>query len=342
MQPPPASNNLGLTIDQAHQVFLDHIKAEGNQWEGEPDPARQTQEDDVGGGKPNAQVEGDEAPQPEGEKPAEESKTEDVIELDPDVEMFDVELEIDGKKEAKKLSLSELQKGYLRQQDYTKKTQEVAEMRRTAQQEIESQAQQARQQYQQQLLVMRQALISHAAPELQNVNWNQLAEQDPAEFVRLSNKQAQLQGNLQRIDAEMQNHAKQLHEQQQAALAQAVQESVKVLQKDIEGWGDEKYKSLLKGGTDEYGFAAEELAQVYDSRVVKMLNDALQWRQLQKAKPQTEKRLLTVPKVVKPGTANQQQTPADNKEQEAATRLRKSGKPEDFAAMLLARGSTKS
>ena len=43
------------------------------------------------------------------------------------------------------------------------------------------------------------------------------------------------------------------------------------------------------------------MAQVYDPRMVKVLNDAYQWRQLQSKKPEISKKVVTVPKIVKPG-----------------------------------------
>ena len=184
-------------------------------------------------------------------------------------------------------------------------------------------------------------MMSQAAPELQNVDWNKLANEDPAEFVRLSAKAQQLTGSLKAIDAEMHKAQEAKQEEFKTALAKAVQESVEVLQRDIPGWGNEKYRELMKVGTEDYGFSQDEIANVYDARVIKMLHDAHQWRQLQKAKPAVEKKLVTVPKVLKPGTQNQQTNPAQKNLQEANTRLRKSGKPDDFAALLLAKGSHK-
>lgn len=330
----PVSNQERFKTDQeVHDMILAKLQASGNQWDGDPDQPQQPQ-DDIGGGQPNAQVEGDEQKAPEPEQ-----KAEDVIELDPEAELFELELDVDGKKEAKRLSLSELQKGYLRQQDYTRKTQEVARARAEAEAAVQQQIQQAQQAYQQQLMVVRQALIAQAAPELQNVDWNKLANEDPAEFVRLSAKAQQVQTSLQAVDAEMRQHAQQRQQHMQQALAQVVQESVQVLRNDIPEWSDTKYRDLMKAGIDEYGFTQEEIGNVYDARVIKMLHDAAQWRQLQKAKPAVEKKLVTVPKVLKPGTQNQQVNPAQKGLQEANTRLRKSGKPDDFAALLLAKGS---
>ena len=332
---PPVSNQERFkTEEEVHDIFLKHIRAEGNQWTNDPDPQRAAPET----------AEGEQAPQEVEAKPAEAKEApEDVITLDPDAELFEMEISSsDGKKEAKKLSLKELQQGYLRQTDYQRKTAEIARMRDEAESNIKGQVQQAQQAYQHQLMVTRQALIRAAAPELQNVDWNKLSTDDPAEFVRLSAKSSQLQASLNAIDGEMRGAAAQYQQQNQAALAAAVQESVKVLQQDIPEWSDETYRGLLKAAVEEYGFKGEEIGAVYDARVIKMLHDASQWRQLQKAKPAVEKKLVTVPKVhLKPGTTNQQQSPAQTKLQEAETRLRKSGKDADFAALLLARGSTK-
>ena len=332
--PPVSNQDRFKTEEEVHDIFLQRIKAEGNQWANDPDPQRAAPE-------PAA----DEAAEAKGEEPApkaEDAKEEgDVITLDPDAELFEMELSVDGKKEAKKLSLKELQHGYLRQADYQRKTAEVARAREEAEANVRGQVQQAQAAYQQQLAVTRQALIRAAAPELQNVDWNKLSTDDPAEFVRLSAKANNLQASLNAIDGELRQAAAFQQQQQQAALAATVQESLKVLQQDIPEWSDDKYRELLKGAVEDYTFKPEEIGAVYDARVIKLLHDALQWRQLQKAKPATEKKLVTVPKTLKPGTENQARNPAQTKLQEADTRLRKSGKPEDFAALLLARGSHK-
>ena len=44
-------------------------------------------------------------------------------------------------------------------------------------------------------------------------------------------------------------------------------------------------KSSMKTTLSNYGFNNQEIAQVYDHRIVMLVNDAMKYRNLQKAKP---------------------------------------------------------
>ena len=68
--------------------------------------------------------------------------------------------------------------------------------------------------------------------------------------------------------------------------------------------------------------------------MIKVFHDAYQYRQLQQAKPEISKKVVAVPKVVKPGSADKPNT--SGAIDEAAQRLQKTGKGEDFVAWYVA------
>ena len=49
-------------------------------------------------------------------------------------------------------------------------------------------------------------------------------------------------------------------------------------------------KSSMKSTLNAYGFNDTEVAQVYDHRIVMLVNDAMKYRNLQKAKPNIAKK----------------------------------------------------
>lgn len=318
-----------------HQKLLDIVKRDGtsSQWMEDAPAKAQAPDEEM----PAEETPGEEKPAEE--KPKEETTATEgeTIELDYEAPIFETTIKTEGgQDETLKLSLKELQSGYMRQADYQRKTQEVAKQREEAQKTVKAEVDKAAAQYYEGLEKTKVALVQLAAPELKDVNWSKLASEDPAEFVRLSAKANDLKGVLQAIDGQIQQQRSKAEEEHKANLAKAVQESVETLQRDMPGWNNELYASILKSGED-YGFSRDELASVYDARVIKMLHDAAKYRQLQQAKPEIAKKVVTVPKVVKPGSpqATNPQAAATDK---AAGRLAKTGKWQDAAALLLARG----
>ena len=87
--------------------------------------------------------------------------------------------------------------------------------------------------------------------------------------------------------------------QSQHQLLKQLNEGAKQLAQDIKGWNENLAHSLKVSAMD-YGFSESELDQVYDPRMVKVLHDAYQWRQLQGKKPDIEKRVTQAPKSAKP------------------------------------------
>ena len=94
-------------------------------------------------------------------------------------------------------------------------------------------------------------------------------------------------------------------------------------------------KSSMKSTLNAYGFSDTEVAQVYDHRIVMLVNDAMKFRNMQKAKPNIAK------KISKPGkvfTSGVKQTKADvtlKARKEKLSRLKKSGSHKDAASIFL-------
>jgi len=258
----------------------------------------------------------------------------EILEIDEDTPFFELEYKTDNGKETKKLSAKELREGWLAKQDYHRNIQKVQQERQQLQQTIHQETQKAQQAYESQLAILRQAVVKTAAPELSNIDWNRLANEDPAEFVRMSARANQVNTILQGIDQEQQKASSQRAALQGQALQVAVQRAQETLSREVPNWGQELYQSLLQTGVQEYGFAPDEVSKIVDARTIKLLHDAHQYRQLQKAKPQVEKKVVTIPKVVKPGSANKPDSSSDTAGLEK--RLKKTGDWRDAAALYLA------
>lgn len=204
--------------------------------------------------------------------------------------------EVDYEGEKYKLP-KKLKDALLRQQDYTQKTQAVAEQRRA----LEAQAQQVQQHAQlsqQYVAEYAEALaLDKELARYANIDWNQLTDADPVQAMKLDRQMRELQQRRNEVVSSVtQKQQAQAIEAQRIA-QQRLNEGRAVLEREIKGWTPETAKALSEFGKNQ-GFTDAELAQVNDPRTVKILHKAWQYDQLMKAKtakpePVTQERPVT-------------------------------------------------
>lgn len=270
----------------------------------------------------------DDLPETEEEELSAELPEEEAVDeqSEPEAEADDlVEAEYEGK--TYKVP-KELKDALLRTSDYTRKTQEVAEMRRAA--EERSQAIQAQEQF---LTVTfdRAAELKQIQSQLSQfdqVDWQALSDSDPVQAQKLliARQGLERQAALKQQElVQFQQQYQQLTEQQrQQRLVEAQKDLLKRLP-DFNQTMAEKIKSTAKA----YELTDNEIASVIDPRYVHILHDAMQWRELQAKKPQAMKKVVEAPKAVKP-----QASAPKPRNQAALQRLKSNGRVEDLAAFL--------
>lgn len=270
--------------------------------------------------------EGTQEPESTESEPSGQAETEQPAE----VQKFTVRVKGDaGEDVDMEVTLDELRGGYLRQADYTRKTERVARERAQFQEQA-SQAITGELARQRGELERMQAMVwQSVAPELQNIDWPKLAQEDPAKWAALQAKAQQFQavmGSLdQRLNEVRSVQARQAEAHRQEYLVRAA-ERLKA-----DGFTNETYQSSIKAGHD-YGFSAEEMNALADPRWITVLRDAAKYREIGKAKPLAEKKVAEAPPVLKPGAAS-----ANHREQaveQARARLKKSGSVRDLAAAM--------
>ena len=277
-------------------------------------------------------------PRPDEDAPQEEQKAEAPAEAEETQIEFDEEtpfFELDYNGEKKKLSAKELREGFLAKQDYHRNIQKVKAQEQEIQQKVQQAELQAAQQYAERLALHQQAVQRlSGVKSMQQIE--ELSRQDPAaaqqEFLKLISVNQTMQSLEQERQAAMQKHQQAMSQ----ALEQAKLKSREILESDIKGWGPDLYTKVLTGVVKDYGFKNQEVEQVVDARLVKVFHDAYQYRQLQQAKPEISKKVVTVPKVLKPGSA-EKPNPASSAVQEAEKSFKKSGDWRDAAKLYLAR-----
>jgi hypothetical protein len=285
--------------------------------------------------KEPVQAEPAEPKEPEAE-PKPETAEPEPQEVDPEAptEAEDplVTVKIDGKEV--EIPLSELKNGYQRQADYTRKTMEVSAERKEADAQKQA-AVQERQTYAQNLQRM-QAQIEGALQEQQGINWQNLLETDPQQYLQQKHLLEQRQAALQ------QNYAaqKQVGEQMQAEQAQRFQDHLKAQQEEILAklpeWKDEAKAKAEKTAIRDYllaqGFEEQNVNSVADAKAVLMARKAMLYDQMiSKAQAAQKKVAAAPPKVERPGTGA---NPGLDKRSSSFQKLAKSGRVEDAAAVF--------
>jgi hypothetical protein len=182
------------------------------------------------------------------------------------------ELELDGQTHVLPAAL----KGaFLRQADYTRKTQDLAAHRRALEAERQAMAQQAQAQAGASRDHVQLAALDHQLQEFQGVDWQAFNAQDPhgaralwARFQGMAKAREQL---AYAVDHHVQR--RQLAAARETAAAMA--KTGETLQREIEGWSPEVAAKLVEYA-QAFGVTLDELREAADPRVWKILHRAYQ------------------------------------------------------------------
>jgi hypothetical protein len=259
------------------------------------------------------------------ETDSEQSDEEGDSEEEEQPQVFTVK--VDGKEV--EVTLDELQKGYSRTQDYTRKTQQIAEVRKQTEAELQE-VRAEREQYAQ-LLGALQAQVQQAAQP--QVDWDRLYQEDPIEWVRQREVMRENQEKAAAIQSEQQRLA-QLSQQEQAKQRQMLlAQEQEALVAAIPEWKDAKKaqaeKAMLVQFGQKIGFTPDDLKNVVDHRAVVMLRKAALYDQMMSKRGQIKPVTNNGPRPAKPGAAGR--VSSNTEAMRAQQRLAKTGRVDDAA-----------
>ena len=226
----------------------------------------------------------------------------------------------------------ELINGYSRQQDYTRKTQELSQQRKTIEQ-------------QQAELAQRDAIYSQLLPKMEaqlkgelanEPDWNALYEDDPVGYVREKQLWDEKKEKLSAVSAEQQRLQQEAFAKQQEQIAKAVEYGNQRLLEIIPEWQNPEVAAKEKAAISEYAikvleYTPQEIQQVYDYRALLGLRNA--WLNSRTVEATKKKPTQKAPaRVARPGTTNRPKTTTPVKK--AKQRLAKTGKTSDAAKVF--------
>jgi hypothetical protein len=235
-------------------------------------------------------------------------------------------VKIDGKEVS--VTLDELQKGYSRTQDYTRKTQQIAEVRKQV--EAETQAVRAERGQYAQLLGALQAQLQASEPQ---VDLDRLYNEDPIEWVRQKEVLRERQEKAYAIQAEQQRLVQLSQQEQQQSMQQHLESQKDALLAALPEWKDPKKakleKAMLIESAKSAGFSDEDLKSVYDHRLVLLLRKAALFDQMVSKRQGIKPVVNNGPRPAKPGAAGRVSTTSEVTR--AQQRLAKTGRVDDAA-----------
>lgn len=229
------------------------------------------------------------------------------------------------------VTLDELRAGYSRDSDYRRKTEELSYEKK----QFQSDAEKQRQDFSKKLSeidklmsVARQQLNA----ELNSVDLEKLYEEDPTEAARIEHR-------IRRKQNTFNEAIKKTQTLQQQEIEKFVRDQQRQLVSKVPEFADPEKATSLKGNMRNYlsgyGFNDQEIGQIYDHRIVMLVNDAMKYRSLEKAKPNIAKKIAKPSKVFTSGVKKDKATVNSQKFKDKLSRLKKTGSIKDAQSVFL-------
>lgn len=323
---PQASAPSGpLNMDQAVQALAAILPEEGQQDGGETQESQPQDEEVAAAAEQETQDVQDESGD---ENSAEQTELEEDTQDETKPEVFTVK--VDGKEV--EVTLDELQKGYSRTQDYTRKTQQLAEARKAAEAELQA-IRAEREQYAQLLGALSEQVKTAAEPK---IDWDRLYQEDPIEYVRQREVMRENREKAAAIQAEQQRLAEIAQKEQMAQFESLKAKESEALLEALPAWKDpakaKAEKAMLVEFGQKMGFTPQELGNIFDHRVVLALRKAALYDQMQAKRQGIKPVVNNGPRPAKPGAAGRVSQMSETAR--ATQRLAKTGRVDDAASAI--------
>ena len=204
----------------------------------------------------------------------------------------------DGTDETVEASTEELAASYLRQKDYTKKTQALAARESEAVNFLKTKHDEIRNQYLSQAEVTRAALVQMAGIKTGD-EMAQLAHSDPAAWVAENQRQQSVTAYLNQLDQQINGERQRAAQEAEAYRAQSLQKQFQQTWEVLEKEKIDKpaLAKIYEGVNKTYGFTPEELGNVYDHRLVRMMRDAQAYQALKAQKADVTRKVSDAPRM---------------------------------------------
>lgn len=243
-------------------------------------------------------------------------------------------VKIDGRE----VPIAEIKRGFLRQQDYTRKTQELAQVRGGLEQH--AQRLQASEAELGKILDIAVNLVKARMPQPPD---RAMIDTDPVGFLHHQEAYKAAMAEVEQImqaqahvgkrsQAETEQRQRQSQEQFQQALAAETEAMREKIPELFDAKGRDTFMREAREYGDRVGLKEADILGIQDHRALLVLKDAIAYRKLLAAKPAAVERAKTAPPI--PPATRQAQGTRQSPIARATERLRRTGSVEDAAASL--------
>ncbi|MGN7124363.1 hypothetical protein [Methylorubrum thiocyanatum] len=264
----------------------------------------------------------------EEEQPTEDAESEDTSEF---TLREDVEYLVNGER----IKGKDLEAGYMRQADYTRKTQELAQQRQHTEGQLRSEFNAQAVQY---LTNLDQAMRDHFPQE---PNWIELAQDNPAQYAVEREAWNKRLNDLQQVRQLRAQHEQNAIAQRDQAKAQAQLEAYHNLVQmhpefavSSDGKAAPVSAELYGFATTSVGFPTELLEEITDARYWSLMYDAMRWRKQESQKSKTVQAVASKPPLTKPGVTQSKASAAQTDFKNQMARLKRTGRSEDADSLI--------
>ena len=292
----------------------------------------------------NEEPEQEEAPVAEVSEEPEEEAEEEVAEQ-PDTEEEDQEepedaeqpntftVKIDGTEV--EVTLDELQRGYSGQKYIQKGMQEVADLRKKAETANATLASAG-----EAVLALYQQMQAPGFAQPPTPPDESLIESDPIGYTQDKARYDTAMEKYQKDMAQVQHTLAYQHQAQQQAQQAYLEREMETLRQVMPEFADPEKAtktrdSMLRMGTEIYGYQPEEISAVMDHRAIRVLNDAIKYQEIMRGKDKAVEKATKAPrgKVVKAGSKKTASNRNDSRQ--ARSKLKRSGSIQDAMSLIL-------
>jgi len=338
-QPAPQAHEVQTqpgSIWEAQEAILKISEPEGETPETEEATPTEEEESTEETQDESLEEESEETEETESEEEEVEEESEDTDE-EPEVEADDTIVF-----EGQEYKIDDLVKGGLRQADYTRKTQALAEQRKgmeAAQQQYTAESQAVQAERQQYINALSQIIQSSAQglDQFARIDWESLKEEDHIEYLSKKDEYREAQEKVQQHQFAMQQAQQRQGVESEHQHRIMLQQEHKALVDKHPDWADDSKRRELGSKLRDYamaeGYSQEELSNLYDHRAVIMLNKAMKYDALQSSDIRGKK-VKNKPKVMRSGKGVQKSDEGRTKRKAKMKRLQSSGHIDDAASIL--------
>ena len=255
------------------------------------------------------------------------------------VDTLEVDVKING--EPGKAKLADLKANYQIREAAEARLKEAKEKSRAETQIIAEKRDQLNGQY-----AVVAGLIDKAEKSLTkdevSINWDQLRNQDPAEWSAKREEFKQRKEDINRLKQEAvgsyQNTIAASEHENRERQQQYIQEQAQQLVEKLPEWKDPSTAKTEKTAVAEYlmnqGFTQEDISTASDHRMIILARKAMLYDKGSDKAAVTQKKVIKIPMVLKPGSPKPQEQISREQRDQAKSRLRKTGSLEDALALM--------